>query len=207
MVFLVQSVARHGVRNDAAARELDVVGPFEEVLLGMWILDELRAPKADVAVLLLTFGLTVIVDLTVAIEVGMVLSAFLFMHRMAEVTNVSAIKRELVDKPDPAAGDVLPRLDIPDGVQVFEIRGAFFFGAAETFKEAGAFVEREENTDPADKLKPDELERANARRELDAEAASVRISSASESLTRYSSRERLRRESSDDERGTATDPA
>ena len=98
-------------------------------------LDELRAPKADVAVLLLTFILTVVVDLTVAIEVGMVLSAFLFMHRMAEVTNVSAIKRELVDKPDPAAGDVLPRLDIPDGVQVFEIRGAFFFGAAETFKD------------------------------------------------------------------------
>ena len=98
-------------------------------------LDELRAPKADVAVLLLTFGLTVIVDLTVAIEVGMVLSAFLFMHRMAEVTNVSAIKRELVDRPDPAAGDVLPRFDIPDGVQVFEIRGAFFFGAAETFKD------------------------------------------------------------------------
>ncbi len=98
-------------------------------------LDELRAPKADVAVLLLTFILTVVVDLTVAIEVGMVLSAFLFMHRMAEVTNVSAIRQELVDKPDPAAGDVLPRLDIPDGVQVFEIRGAFFFGAAETFKD------------------------------------------------------------------------
>ncbi len=98
-------------------------------------LDELRDPKADVAVLLLTFILTVVVDLTVAIEVGMVLSAFLFMHRMAEVTNVSAIRQELVDKPDPAAGDVLPRLDIPDGVQVFEIRGAFFFGAAETFKD------------------------------------------------------------------------
>jgi sulfate permease, SulP family len=54
-------------------------------------LDELRAPRADVAVLLLTFLLTVVVDLTVAIEVGMVLSAFLFMQRMDEVTNVSAI--------------------------------------------------------------------------------------------------------------------
>lgn len=98
-------------------------------------IDELRAPRADVAVLLLTFVLTVVVDLTVAIEVGMVLSAFLFMQRMAEVTNVSAIKRELAGKVDPREGDVLPNLDIPDGVQVFEIRGAFFFGAAETFKD------------------------------------------------------------------------
>ncbi|MEO7963671.1 MAG: SulP family inorganic anion transporter, partial [Gemmatimonadaceae bacterium] len=57
--------------------------------------DELRAPKADVAVLLATFSLTVIVDLTVAIEVGMVLAAFLFMHRMSEVTNVTAVTREL----------------------------------------------------------------------------------------------------------------
>lgn len=94
-------------------------------------LDELRAPRADVAVLLLTFILTVVVDLTVAIEVGMVLSAFLFMQRMAEVTNVSAIKRELT----PDLRDELPQLDIPDGVQIFEISGAFFFGAVETFKD------------------------------------------------------------------------
>jgi SulP family sulfate permease len=98
-------------------------------------LDELRAPRADVAVLLLTFALTVIVDLTVAIEVGMVLSAFLFMQRMAEVTNVSAIKRELTGELSVSTGDVLPRYEIPPGVQVFEISGAFFFGAAETFKD------------------------------------------------------------------------
>lgn len=94
-------------------------------------IDELRAPRADVAVLLLTFALTVVVDLTVAIEVGMVLSAFLFMQRMAEVTNVSAIKRELA----PIIRDDLPTLDIPEGVQIFEISGAFFFGAVETFKD------------------------------------------------------------------------
>lgn len=98
-------------------------------------IDELRAPRADVAVLLVTFFLTVVVDLTVAIEVGMVLSAFLFMHRMAEVTNVSAIKRELVGGAPNGAGDTLPKFDIPEGVQVFEISGAFFFGAAETFKD------------------------------------------------------------------------
>src|SRR6185436_8686447 len=57
--------------------------------------DEVRGPRADVAVLLTAFLLTVLVDLTVAIEVGMVLASFLFMHRMAEVTNVSAVTRAL----------------------------------------------------------------------------------------------------------------
>ena len=64
----------------------------------------LSAPKSDVAVLLITFTLTVVVDLTVAIEVGMVLAAFLFMRRMAEVTNVSVIAREFtenIDETDP----------------------------------------------------------------------------------------------------------
>jgi len=61
---------------------------------------ELTAPKSDVGVLLTTFVLTVLVDLTVAIEVGMVLAAFLFMKRMAEVTNVSIVTRELSDGGD-----------------------------------------------------------------------------------------------------------
>jgi len=59
---------------------------------------ELTAPKSDVVVLLTTFSLTVLIDLTVAIEVGMVLAAFLFMHRMAEVTNVSMVTREIADE-------------------------------------------------------------------------------------------------------------
>jgi SulP family sulfate permease len=95
---------------------------------------ELRAPKSDVAVLLVTFGLTVIVDLTVAIEVGMVLAAFLFMKRMAEVTNVTAVTREFAE----AAGDdegMIAMRDIPRGVEIYEINGPFFFGAAETFKD------------------------------------------------------------------------
>ena len=57
---------------------------------------ELRTPRSDVAVLLTTFLLTVLVDLTVAVEVGMVLAAFLFMKRMAEVTNVQVITREMM---------------------------------------------------------------------------------------------------------------
>ena len=98
---------------------------------------EFRAPKSDVAVLLATFLLTVLVDLTVAIEVGMVASAFLFMRRMAEVTNVSAVTRELRDADDIYSTDPngLRRRKIPAGVSVFEVNGPFFFGAAETFKD------------------------------------------------------------------------
>jgi SulP family sulfate permease len=100
--------------------------------------DELHAPKSDVAVLLVTFFLTVVVDLTVAIEVGMILSAFLFMHRMSEVTAVNAvtqqIARESREQGDIPLAQLTPR-SVPTGVEVFEISGAFFFGAAEAFKE------------------------------------------------------------------------
>lgn len=103
---------------------------------------ELHSPKSDVIVLLATFGLTVFVDLTVAISVGMVLSAFLFMHRMAGVTEVSVLDRELDEDDMIDGGDIyardpngLRRWDIPPGVEVYEINGPFFFGAAETFKD------------------------------------------------------------------------
>jgi len=99
---------------------------------------ELTAPKSDVVVLITTFALTVLVDLTVAIEVGMVLAAFLFMRRMAEVTNVSIVTRELADGKDTDEEEdpnsVRRRL-IPPSVEVFEINGPFFFGAAEQFKD------------------------------------------------------------------------
>ncbi|MFN8581574.1 MAG: sulfate permease [Gemmatimonadaceae bacterium] len=104
--------------------------------------DEMRGPRADVAVLLTAFGLTVLVDLTVAIEVGMVLASFLFMHRMAEVTNVSAVTRALRDADRDDTGDETIRRDIPAGVEVFEVSGAFFFGAAETFKDTLSAVAR-----------------------------------------------------------------
>jgi len=99
---------------------------------------ELRgAPRSDVLVMLATFALTVAVDLVVAIEVGMVLAAFLFMKRMAEVTNVSIVSREMGgDEPDrPSDANALYRRAIPPGVQVYEINGPFFFGAAEMFKD------------------------------------------------------------------------
>jgi SulP family sulfate permease len=98
---------------------------------------ELTAPRSDVAVLLTTFSLTVLVDLTVAIEVGMVLAAFLFMRRMAEVTNVSIVTRELADGENDEDDDPnsVRRREVPSGVEVFEINGPFFFGAAEQFKD------------------------------------------------------------------------
>jgi SulP family sulfate permease len=100
-------------------------------------ISEFRAPKSDVAVLLATFLLTVLVDLTVAIEVGMVLAAFLFMRRMAEVTNISVLTHELQDPADDFETDpnAVRRRIVPEGVQVYEITGPFFFGAAEMFKD------------------------------------------------------------------------
>ena len=106
-------------------------------------LAELRSPRSDVAVLLTTFLLTVFIDLTVAISVGMVLAAFLFMRRMAEVTNVRALTQEFDDDAvDPYSSDqnAVRLRQIPQGVEVYEINGAFFFGAAETFKETMAAI-------------------------------------------------------------------
>ena len=98
---------------------------------------EFRAPKSDVAVLLTTFLLTVLIDLTVAIEVGMVLAAFLFMRRMAEVTNISVLTHEFSDPVDDFEHDpnAARSRSVPEGVQVYEITGPFFFGAAEMFKD------------------------------------------------------------------------
>ena len=96
----------------------------------------LRAPRSDVLVLVTTFVLTVVIDLTVALQVGMVLAAFLFMKRMAEVTSVQSITRDMLDQNDVVDPQSIALRDVPRGVEVFEIDGPFFFGAAERFKEA-----------------------------------------------------------------------
>ncbi len=104
---------------------------------------ELHAPKSDALVMLTTFLLTLVVDLTVGIGVGMVLAAFLFMKRMAEVTNISIVRREFEETG--AAGDdqgAIYRRQIPPGVEVYEINGPFFFGAAEKFKQTLGEVSR-----------------------------------------------------------------
>jgi len=103
----------------------------------------LRSPGSDVLVLLATFLLTVLVDLTVALQVGMVLAAFLFMRRMAEVTNVSVVAREMRDVPDALDPNAAARRDIPDGVVVYEVNGPFFFGAADRFRDTLGQVGRQ----------------------------------------------------------------
>ena len=105
---------------------------------------ELRGPRSDVIVMVATFALTVVVDLTVAIEVGMVAAAFLFMRRMAAVTNVRAIQREFEEEGDDYDTDpnAVRRRAIPSGVEVYEINGPFFFGAAEKFKDTMGQVSR-----------------------------------------------------------------
>ncbi|MBI2885124.1 MAG: sulfate permease [Candidatus Omnitrophica bacterium] len=100
----------------------------------------LKSPRSDVAVLLATFGLTVLVDLTVAIQVGMVLSAFLFMWRMAQVTNVEVVTSEFVDEEDVDDPNAIGTRRVPPGVEVYEITGPFFFGASYKFKEAMSIV-------------------------------------------------------------------
>jgi SulP family sulfate permease len=93
----------------------------------------MKAPFGDRAVLLVTFGLTVIVDLTVAIEVGVVLAAVLLMHRLSEAVEVQAnIKLIDEDIADDAPQDSRPvtQSELPPGVIASVIRGPFFFGVA-----------------------------------------------------------------------------
>jgi SulP family sulfate permease len=90
----------------------------------------LRAPTGDREVLILTFVLTVLVDLTVAISVGVVLAALMFMHRMAVVSALRH-KVSIDEQDDPLSETALRRADLPSGVELFELRGPLFFGVAE----------------------------------------------------------------------------
>jgi SulP family sulfate permease len=99
----------------------------------------LHGPRGSVGVLLVTFLLTVLVDLTVAIEVGMVLSAFLFMHRMARTSHIRVVSHHL-DIGDPHDETALYKVAVPKGIEVFEINGPFFFGISHEFEEVSRIV-------------------------------------------------------------------
>jgi SulP family sulfate permease len=104
---------------------------------------ELSAPKSDALVMVATFLLTAFVDLTTGIGVGMVLASFLFMKRMAEVTNVTMVSRDFQDaEPSADQSGAIYRRQVPKGVEVYEINGPFFFGAAEKFKDTLAEVSK-----------------------------------------------------------------
>jgi SulP family sulfate permease len=100
-----------------------------------------RSPKSDILVLLTTFILTVVVDLVVALQVGIVLAAFLFMRRMADLSEASYVKDMLSEETegglDPAMAEPLPH-----GVEMFKVHGTLFFGAASKFKDAIRRVEK-----------------------------------------------------------------
>ncbi len=98
----------------------------------------LANPKSDVAVLLITFLLTVLFDLTIAIEVGLVIACLLFMRRMAETTRVSVITEEIDPNEESDVETHEEHLPIPSGVEVYEINGPYFFGIANKFEDVMA---------------------------------------------------------------------
>lgn len=98
----------------------------------------LANPKSDVAVLLITFLLTVLFDLTIAIEVGLVIACLLFMRRMAETTRVSVITEEIDPNEESDVETHEEHLPIPSSVEVYEINGPYFFGIANKFEDVMA---------------------------------------------------------------------
>ena len=94
----------------------------------------LRNSRADVIVLCTTFFLTVFIDLTVAIEFGLLMAVFLFLKRVSETSSISVIQNEL-NRQDYDDTSDKEKLNIPDGVEVYEINGPFFFGLANKFDE------------------------------------------------------------------------
>lgn len=98
----------------------------------------LRGDKSDVAVLLLTFFLTVVVDLTVAIEVGVVLAIVLFVKRVMETSSINVLENDRIaatENDEKASLEDTEFLDVHAGVEVYEINGPFFFGLASSFEE------------------------------------------------------------------------
>ena len=97
----------------------------------------LKGPASDAFVLLLTFALTILIDLTVAVEVGVVLSALIFVRRMADLSNVGVITREFGSDAelDKLVITGIPR-EVPEGIEIFEVSGPFFFGMIDVFRNA-----------------------------------------------------------------------
>ena len=103
----------------------------------------LKNPRADVIVLLVTFSLTVIIDLTIAIEIGLLIAMLLFMRRVAETSNISVITNELNMETDVEKTADNDKLVLSKGIEVYEIEGPFFFGIANKFDESMKQIGRE----------------------------------------------------------------
>jgi SulP family sulfate permease len=110
--------------------------------MGEWhvVRRELRGPRSDAAVMGVTFLLTVLIDLTVAVQAGVILAAFLFMRRMAAITQVTAWTGEEDEEEETSDPNALSSRQVPRGVEVYEVNGPFFFGAATKFRDTLAAV-------------------------------------------------------------------
>lgn len=102
----------------------------------------LKGPRSDTAVLLTTFFLTVLIDLTVAIEIGMILAVFLFMRKMIRTSDVKMLTADEQQNAGIADPDSISNYIVPNDVDVFEITGPLFFGAAYKFKDAMRLIEK-----------------------------------------------------------------
>jgi len=102
----------------------------------------LKGPRSDAAVLLVTFLLTVFIDLTVAIEIGMVLAVFLFMHNMIKLSGVNIYSTGIDDNGNGKDKEPINNFPVPADAEVFEITGPLFFGAAYKFKDAMKLIEK-----------------------------------------------------------------
>lgn len=92
--------------------------------------------KSEIAVLMTTFLLTVLVDISVAIQFGLVLAAFLFIKRVMETSDIEVLKHEVEDEVSHVSDSANEMLDIPKEVEIFQIKGPFFFGMASKMEEA-----------------------------------------------------------------------
>ena len=111
----------------------------------------LRAPRSDLVVLLLTFALTVFVDLSVAVQVGVVVASLLFMRRMADITQVEGVTLDRGDAQEEDPGEItrtrrkgrriVDGHEIARGIEIFEVNGPFFFGAAEKLRDTLSEIE------------------------------------------------------------------
>lgn len=95
------------------------------------------APKKDIIVLLSVFTLTVLINITAAVQVGMILAAFLFMKQMSDLSDVVSTAQFFEENGQAAATgdpDAISRKDVPEGIEIYEINGPFFFGVADRLK-------------------------------------------------------------------------
>jgi len=93
--------------------------------------------RSDISVLLTTFFLTILVDISIAIQFGLVLAAFLFVKRVSETSGIEVLRSDVEDDPSYLSEDAkAENLNIPEHVEVFQINGPFFFGVANRFEEA-----------------------------------------------------------------------